>query len=220
MKHFDKILNWELKRGSHAFPGPSGGTCINEAALVAAGYKYRPISSPEEMPKETFSQTICTYALALNDTFCDATRQKLLRYVALLAGTASGPETESDRFYFISTKLDEMIVKYAASDHLNQECWRFVINRKITALYSTGKINDASDELLKILDDAIAMGPNSVLSDETAETRLKDVLKNAVDQPSTEYVYNEMKYIALDHMSTILSFEQVWKSKLLVTTSV
>ena len=34
---FDHILNWKLKAGSHPFPGKDGGTCINEAALVAAG---------------------------------------------------------------------------------------------------------------------------------------------------------------------------------------
>ncbi len=30
---FDHILNWRLLPGSHAFPGPDGGTCINEAAV-------------------------------------------------------------------------------------------------------------------------------------------------------------------------------------------
>ena len=38
MDGFDHILNWKLKAGSHQFPGPDGGTCINEAALVAAGF--------------------------------------------------------------------------------------------------------------------------------------------------------------------------------------
>jgi hypothetical protein len=41
MEAFDTILNWKLKRGSHTFPGPDGGTCINEAAVVAAGFPYR-----------------------------------------------------------------------------------------------------------------------------------------------------------------------------------
>ena len=31
---FDKIINWKLLNGSHDFPGPDGGTCINEAAIV------------------------------------------------------------------------------------------------------------------------------------------------------------------------------------------
>jgi hypothetical protein len=42
MHTFDHVLNWTLKRGSHLFPGPDGGTCINEAALVAAGFEYKP----------------------------------------------------------------------------------------------------------------------------------------------------------------------------------
>lgn len=45
MSHFDHILNWKLLRGSHAFPGPDGGTCINEAAILAAGFRYRPVRS-------------------------------------------------------------------------------------------------------------------------------------------------------------------------------
>jgi hypothetical protein len=45
MEAFDTILNWKLKRGSHTFPGPDGGTCINEAAIVAAGFPYRPVRS-------------------------------------------------------------------------------------------------------------------------------------------------------------------------------
>ena len=39
MEGFDHILNWKLLRGSHEFPGKDGGTCINEAAVVAAGFK-------------------------------------------------------------------------------------------------------------------------------------------------------------------------------------
>ena len=33
---FQRMLDWKLLRGSHEFPGPDGGTCINEAAIVAA----------------------------------------------------------------------------------------------------------------------------------------------------------------------------------------
>jgi hypothetical protein len=42
---FEAILNWRLLAGSHPFPGPDGGTCINEAAIVAAGLPYRTIRS-------------------------------------------------------------------------------------------------------------------------------------------------------------------------------
>ncbi len=50
MDGFDHILNWKLKQGSHTFPGKDGGTCINEAAVVAVGFEYRPIRSVEDMP--------------------------------------------------------------------------------------------------------------------------------------------------------------------------
>src|SRR5829696_4854867 len=58
MHGFDHILNWKLKEGSHRFPGKDGGTCINEAALVAAGFEYRPIRRVENMP-ECFSRPVC-----------------------------------------------------------------------------------------------------------------------------------------------------------------
>jgi len=41
MDGFNHILNWKPKEGSHRFRGKDGGTCINEAALVAAGFEYR-----------------------------------------------------------------------------------------------------------------------------------------------------------------------------------
>src|SRR5215217_1651832 len=50
MEAFGHILNWKLREGSHPFPGKDGGTCINEAALVAAGFEYCPIGCPSEMP--------------------------------------------------------------------------------------------------------------------------------------------------------------------------
>ncbi len=66
MEGFDHILNWKLKAGSHQFPGPDGGTCINEAALVAAGFDYQPIRNVNQMP-ECFSRPICALAMWLNE---------------------------------------------------------------------------------------------------------------------------------------------------------
>src|SRR4051795_9434735 len=65
MDQFDHILNWTLKPGSHPFPGPDWGTCINEAALVAAGFAYKPVRSVDEMPA-CFSRPICRLAMRLN----------------------------------------------------------------------------------------------------------------------------------------------------------
>jgi hypothetical protein len=84
MDGFDHILNWKLKAGSHPFPGKDGGTCINEAALVAAGFDYKPIYRVEDMPN-CFSRPICRFAMRLNDYAGDEERQRLLPFVTRLA---------------------------------------------------------------------------------------------------------------------------------------
>ena len=100
MDGFDHILNWKLKAGSHRFPGKDGGTCINEAALVAAGYEYRPIPKVEHMPK-CFSRPICRFAMHLNDEADDVVRQQLLPFVTRLA-CADAPEVERERANYIN----------------------------------------------------------------------------------------------------------------------
>ncbi len=99
MDGFDHLLNWKLKVGSHQFPGPDGGTCINEAALVAAGFDYKPIHSVRQMP-ECFSRPICEFALKLNDQAHDVQRQRLLPFVTRLA-CADTPEIEKQRANYI-----------------------------------------------------------------------------------------------------------------------
>jgi hypothetical protein len=102
MNRFDHLLNWTLKRGSHTFPGPDGGTCINEAALVAAGFKYKPVQCIEDMPA-CFSRPICHLALVLNDQASDRDRQRLLPYVTQLA-CADTPEIEQKRAEYIQCR--------------------------------------------------------------------------------------------------------------------
>src|SRR5919199_6057157 len=103
MEGFDHILNWKLKAGSHQFPGPNGGTCINEAALVAAGFEYRPIAHAGQMPS-CFSRPICDFAMLLNDTAHDGDRQRLLSYVTRLA-CADKPEVERKREDYIDSHM-------------------------------------------------------------------------------------------------------------------
>src|SRR5919199_235595 len=105
MEAFDHILNWRLKAGSHRFPGPDGGTCINEAALVAAGFEYRPITSVRQMPP-CFSRPICHLALWLNDDANDKDRQRLLPFVARLA-CADTWEIERERRLYIQSRVSE-----------------------------------------------------------------------------------------------------------------
>jgi hypothetical protein len=94
---FQRMLEWKLLRGSHEFPGPHGGTCINEAAIVAAGYPYRAVYCVKDMPA-SFSRPIAMLALCLNDTLEDELRQELLRpFVTRLGGSADTPRIEMMR---------------------------------------------------------------------------------------------------------------------------
>jgi hypothetical protein len=94
---FQRMLEWKLLRGSHEFPGPDGGTCINEAAIVAAGYPYRAVYCVKDMPAG-FSRPIAMLALCLNDTLEDDLRQELLtQFVSRLGGTADSPMIEMVR---------------------------------------------------------------------------------------------------------------------------
>ena len=103
MEAFDTILNWKLKRSSHPFPGQDGGTCINEAAIVAAGFPYQAVRFVEQMPA-CFSRPICRLAIDLNDMATDEQRQQLLPFVARLA-CADTPKVERERQDYIAWRL-------------------------------------------------------------------------------------------------------------------
>ncbi|CAO4172674.1 hypothetical protein [Methylorubrum populi] len=98
---FDTILNWRLLKGSHAFPGPDGGTCINEAAIVAAELPYRAIRATEDCPP-CFSRPLAAYALGLNDAMPEAERQGLMVFVLRLSGSADAPDIEAARTAFLA----------------------------------------------------------------------------------------------------------------------
>jgi len=101
--HFAKIRDWKLLSGSHEFPGADGGTCINEAAIVAAGFEYRAIARASDCPP-CFSVPCSAYAITLNDAMDDDVRQELLMpFVLRLAGSAD-PEVERERLEFIAVQ--------------------------------------------------------------------------------------------------------------------
>lgn len=104
MYDFNQILNWELKSGSHEFPGPDGGTCINEAAIVAAGFEYQPVEHVAHMPP-CFSPVLSQFALLLNDNMSDDQRQRLLPYVMRLAGTNDTHAVERARASHLAMKV-------------------------------------------------------------------------------------------------------------------
>ncbi len=107
MEAFDTILNWKLKRGSHKFPGPDGGTCINEAAIVAAGFPYQSVHFVELMPS-CFSRPICRWAMELNDMATDEQRQQLLPFVTRLA-CADTPKVERERQEYINSRISHRL---------------------------------------------------------------------------------------------------------------
>ncbi|MGH1575511.1 hypothetical protein ACRAWG_38945 (plasmid) [Methylobacterium sp. P31] len=107
MSDFDHILNWKLLRGSHDFPGPDGGTCINEAAIVACGFGYQPVRSISCMP-DCFSRPICALAMQLNDEANYDERQRLMPFVTRLA-CADTPEVEHERSRYIDTHISYLL---------------------------------------------------------------------------------------------------------------
>jgi hypothetical protein len=114
---WNQILNWKLLAGSHEFPGPDGGTCINEAAVIAAGFKYRKIDSSDDCPA-CFSRLIATYTILLNDAMSDELRQELLMpFVTRLAGTRDSDEVEIQRAVYIAIQTTKQILSH---------CLRFI----------------------------------------------------------------------------------------------
>ncbi|MHB2209056.1 hypothetical protein [Methylobacterium sp. CM6257] len=105
MSDFDHILNWKLLAGSHFFPGLEGGTCINEAAVVACGFPYQSIISVNQMPA-CFSRPICQLAMRLNDNATDTQRQHLMPFVTRLA-CADTPEVERERGRYIDAQISQ-----------------------------------------------------------------------------------------------------------------
>lgn len=103
------LLNWKLLSGSHEFPGPEGGTCINEAAVVAAGFEYREVSSVNDLP-ECFSHVLGGLALTINDEMgeddkANERRTRLLSpFVTRLAGSVDTLVMEERRLdVFVNT---------------------------------------------------------------------------------------------------------------------
>jgi hypothetical protein len=108
---FDNILNWKLLRGSHYFPGPDGGTCVNEAAIVAAGYPYCAVRSIEDCPA-SFSRPAATYAMFLNDLIenDELRRHVLMPFVTKLEDSADGQEGEKARAELIVLRTASAIL--------------------------------------------------------------------------------------------------------------
>jgi hypothetical protein len=108
---FGRILDWKILRGSHEFPGPDGGTCVNEAAIVAAGYPYTPVRRIDDCPA-SFSRPLALYAMCLNEIVLDdGLRQELLLpFVTRLAGSADTLSVDIERVGLILQRTIAEIV--------------------------------------------------------------------------------------------------------------
>ena len=165
MDGFNHLLNWKLKVGSHPFPGPNGGTCINEAAIVAAGFEYRPIASVEYMPK-CFSRPICRLAMLLNDMASEEERQRLLPYVTRLA-CADTPEIEQQRDAYIGRHMGYCYV----------------------GMHLLGIVALSFDRGLRVLDGALAIGRQAdPLGPDEVQTRMEAVRAKATAPTSVRAV--------------------------------
>jgi len=111
---FERMLNWKILRGSHEFPGPDGGTCVNEAAIVAAGFPYQPVRRIDDCPA-SFSRPLALYAMCLNEIIMnDSLRQELLMpFVTRLAGSADRLEVDMARVVLIVQQTVKVILPEA-----------------------------------------------------------------------------------------------------------
>jgi hypothetical protein len=146
MFDFNEMLNWKLKVGSHPFPGPNGGTCINEAAVVAAGLEYREVTDADDLP-ECFSRPISQFALRLNDIMPAKLRQRLLMpFVLRLADTADSPKIEIERARTLIRQCTRNILPYLINEP------------DLNPRFRTARTND---EIIALLCAVAAVQPNN-----------------------------------------------------------
>ena len=104
ISNIKSLLDWQLLKGSHTWPGPDGGTCINEVAIVVAGCRYQEVTGPEDLPR-SFSRELGILLLCLNDSLSDEHRQELKRFVLRLPGSRDSVSIEVDRMKAVRSGL-------------------------------------------------------------------------------------------------------------------
>lgn len=164
------LLDWKLLTGSHEWPGPDGGTCINEAAIVVAGFHYSPVGGPEDFPP-CFSTELGMLLLSLNDALSDERRQKLMRFVLRLPGSKDVAKVERRRCRFLHDAILGLLVKYGLPLDSMSSQLRSLDDRRVFAGQAGETIGAASehhlpsgqadvflDAALDLLDQAFAIG--------------------------------------------------------------
>ncbi len=116
---FQQLANFRLARGSHKQPNKNGNICVNEAAVIAAGFQYREVKNASCLP-DCFSRPVSEYAIYLNDFMMHKARNELLMpFVTLLPGTSDAPWIEAERARFI---VIETVRRIVAAEY--DEVWR------------------------------------------------------------------------------------------------
>ena len=116
---FQQLANFRLARGSHKQPNKGGNICVNEAAVIAAGFQYREIRNVSCLP-DCFSRPVSEYAIYLNDFMMHRVRNELLvPFITRLPGTSDAPWVEEERARLI---VVETVRRIVAAEY--DEIWR------------------------------------------------------------------------------------------------
>lgn len=161
---FTSIVDWKLLPGSHDFPGPDGGTCISEAAIVAAGFEYRKVRSATDCPP-CFSVPLSAYLIGLNDKMPDGERQKLVRFILRLSGSADTREIEQSRVELIVLRAVQRLLPPIL------EAQGF---GGLSAFAAAAAISGVWDICIEIAEEAFAIGKQATNDDAAlVETRMR-----------------------------------------------
>ena len=107
---FQQLANFRLARGSHKQPNKGGNICVNEAAVIVAGFHYREIRDVSCLP-DCFSRPVSEYAIYLNDFMMHQVRNELLvPFITRLPGTSDAPWVEEERARLIVVETVRRIV--------------------------------------------------------------------------------------------------------------
>jgi hypothetical protein len=92
---------------------------VVEAAIVTAGFEYRPVRSYEDVPASSFSQPLVAYAIGFEAYAPRKLREALLAPLAMrLVNTASDEPVEKARATFLALETHRRILSMFCFDEL------------------------------------------------------------------------------------------------------
>jgi hypothetical protein len=205
MTEFNKMLDWKLLSGSHEFPGPDGGTCINEAAIIAAGFAYKKVGSWMDCPP-CFSPLISQYAITLNDNLNDIDRQKLIPFVTKMAGTKGSQELENARaLWFVQQIVNDdlfTIAKKYNEMELADLCFKAKTQKELKTAVDKFRSSSLSS-LLSSLSLLSSSSLSSLLSSDKLIQRLEGLINFGRSRPEIK------QSVALERLQKARACEMV-----------